>query len=107
MMIKWLRLIVYEPPLYQGNIWNGLPHGQFAFLEVHDTGSAPNSGIHRVVDEPFSSGEFPDPGLRLSAIRPLLHHMGGELRLQSGAWCGTSVVILLPYAIEHGLERAV
>ena len=93
-----------EPPLFQGNLWNGLPHGQYAFLEVHDTGTAPRSGHHHVVEEPFLSSRFPDSSLRLSTTRLLLHNQGGEVRLQSNVWSGTSVVILLPYAIEHGLE---
>lgn len=93
-----------EPPLYQGNIWQGLPHGQFAYLEVHDTGTVPSGFHHQIVEEPFSSNHHPGSPMPLSTVRERLASQGGELRLQSISWSGTSLVMLLPYAIEHGLE---
>lgn len=93
------------PALYQGNLWRGLPHGQYAFLEVHDTGTAPHAGYHQVIEEPFLTSRYPRSSLRLASVRQLLANQGGEIRLQSSSWCGTSVVILLPYAIAHGLEE--
>lgn len=94
-----------DGPLYCGNLWSGLPHGQYAFLEVHDTGSAPWSGAHRVIDEPLFSSRFPEHAMRISEARLLLHNQGGEIQIESHSSSGTSVVILLPYCSEHGLEH--
>lgn len=94
-----------DGPIFQGNLFDGLPHGQYAYLEVHHTGTGPRTASHRVVEEPFLSSQHPDHSMRLSTIRLPLHNQGGEVRLQSRASLGTSIVLLLPYCVEHGLER--
>jgi PAS domain S-box-containing protein len=89
--------------IYSGNLYRGLPHAQFAYLEVHDTGNAPSGGDHRPVEEPFLTNNYPDDPLRLTTARRLLAHQGGEIRLASSPWFGTSVVLLLPYSSEPDL----
>jgi PAS domain S-box-containing protein len=93
-----------EGPLYRGNPFRGLPHGQYAYLEVHDTGSSPGTGAHQVVEEPFLSSRFPGYSMRIATARLLLQNQGGEIRLQSSVWDGTSVVLLLPYCSAPVLE---
>lgn len=90
--------------LYPGNLYRGLPHAQFAYLEVHDTGDAPSGGPHRIVDEPFLTNHHPGELLRIATARQRLATVGGEIRLVSSPWFGTSVVLLLPYAIEPELD---
>jgi PAS domain S-box-containing protein len=90
--------------LYPGNLYRGLPHAQFAYVEVHDTGDAPAAGPHRVVDEPFLTNHHPGEALRIATARQRLASVGGEIRLASSPWFGTSVVLLLPYSVEPELE---
>jgi len=90
--------------IYPGNLYRRLPHAQFAYLEVHDTGDAPNGGAHEIVDEPFLTSRHSGEPLRLAQVRELIARQGGEIRLASSPWTGTSVVLLLPYSIGPELE---
>jgi len=90
--------------VYSGNLFRGLPHTQFAYLEVHDTGSGPSGGEHRGIEEPFLTSHDPGEPLRLAAARRLLARQGGEIRLVSSPWFGTSVVLLLPYSVEPDFD---
>jgi signal transduction histidine kinase len=92
-----------EGPLYRGCLRSGLPHDQYAFIEIHDTGSAPRKGWHQVVEEPFLSGHHSGSAMRISRAKLLVHNQGGEIELQSTTWDGTAVVILLPYCGGYGL----
>lgn len=89
--------------IYSGNLYRGLPHAQFAYLEVHDTGNAPSGGDHRAVEEPFLTNHDSDEPLRLATARRLLAGQGGEIRVASSPWFGTSVVLLLPYSSDPDL----
>jgi len=89
--------------IYSGNLYRGLPHPQFAFLEIHDTGNASSGGDHRVIAEPFLTNHYPGEPLRLATARRLLARQGGRIRLASSPWFGTSVVLLLPFSIEPDL----
>ena len=89
--------------IYSGNLYRGLPHAQYAYLEVHDTGNAPSGGDQRAIEEPFLTNHYPDEPLRLATARRLLGRHGGEIRLASSSWFGTSVVLLLPYSVEPDL----
>jgi PAS domain S-box-containing protein len=93
-------------PLFDGNLWQGLPPGQWVFLEIHDTGGHPD-GIHHVgVTEPFLSTGFEGYALRFEDARACVREQGGELRMQSSPVDGTSVVMLFPYATEDsGWQR--
>ena len=90
--------------VYPGNLYRGLPHAQFAYLEVHDTGNGPSGGEHRATEEPFLTSHDPGEPLRLAAARRLLARQGGEIRLSSSPWFGTSVVLLLPYSVEPDFD---
>ena len=92
-----------DATIYSGNLYRGLPHAQFAYLEVHDTGNAPSGGDHRAISEPFLTKHYPGELLRLETARRLLARQGGEIRLASSPCFGTSVVLLLPYSIEPDL----
>lgn len=98
-------------PLYGGNLWQGLPPGQWVFLEVHDTGGHPDGIHHTAIREPFLSAGHAGHGLRYEDARACLRAQGGELRVESSPVDGTSVVILFPFATEdsgwqRGADRA-
>ena len=87
-------------PLHAGNLWRGLPPGQWVFLEVHDTGASPAGRAVGPVTEPFLSTRSPGHAIRFAEAESWLRGQGGELRLESSVPDGTSVVLLLPFAAE-------
>jgi hypothetical protein len=86
-------------PIFCGALRRSLPAGHYAFLEVHDTGGA-SSGTATEVTEPFLSARHPRHVITYVAAERLVRAQGGELRLQSLAATGTSVVLLFPFASE-------
>jgi PAS domain S-box-containing protein len=86
-------------PIFCGALRRSLPAGHYAFLEVHDTGGA-SSGTATDVTEPFLSARHPRHVITYAAAERLVRAQGGELRLQSLAATGTSVVLLFPFASE-------
>lgn len=87
-------------PVYSGNLWQGLPPGQWVFLEVHDTGGHPDGIFHTAIREPFLSAGHAGHGVRFEDARACLRAQGGELRMESSPVDGTSVVMLFPFATE-------
>lgn len=92
-------------PLFGGNLWQGLPAGQWVFLEIHDSGGHPDGVHHSAVTEPFLStayagGSAGSPVVRYADAEAWLRAQGGELRMESSPVEGTSVVMLFPYATE-------
>ena len=87
-------------PLFEGNLWDGLPPGQWVFLEIHDTGGHPDGLYHKPVTEPFLSTGFAGHALRADEALASVREQGGEMRIESSPIDGTSVVLLFPYAAE-------
>jgi PAS domain S-box-containing protein len=97
----WTGILgVSEGPLYAENLWRTLPPGQWAFLEVHDTGGRPGGVARAAVREPFLSARFPGHAVRFVEAEECLRAQGAEVRLESSLPDGTSVVFLFPYANE-------
>jgi PAS domain S-box-containing protein len=86
-------------PIFCGDLQRSLPAGHYAFLEVHDTGGA-SSGTAADLTEPFLSAQHPRHAIRYETAELLVRAQGGELRMQSLAATGTSVVLLFPFASE-------
>ena len=89
-----------QGPLYGGNLWRGLPPGQWVFLEIHDSGGRPAGKAIAPVTEPFLSTRTSGHAIRSAEAEAWLRGQGGELRLKSSVPDGTSVVLLFPYASE-------
>jgi PAS domain S-box-containing protein len=87
-------------PLFSGNLWCGLPPGQWVFLEVHDTGGGSSGAATNPVSEPFLTTRRPGHALRYAEAQQWMREQGGELRMESAIYDGTSVVLLFPYAAE-------
>jgi len=91
-------------PIHGGNLWPGLPTGQWVFLEVHDSGGSPDGLHYNRVTEPFLStafaGNAAGRAVRYAEAESWLRAQGGELRMESTSIDGTSVVMLFPYAAE-------
>ncbi|MEE8580580.1 MAG: hypothetical protein V3T33_03230, partial [Myxococcota bacterium] len=85
-------------PLFSGDLAAELPHGHYVYLEVHDTGPSTNAVARLQISEPFLSAAFPRHAITHATALLLMHHHGGELRMESAPWSGTSVVMLFPFA---------
>ncbi len=95
-----------DGPIHAANLWQGLPPGQWVFLEIHDTGGRPSGTAVAPVREPFLTASLPAPAVRYADAEAGVRAMGGELRLESSLPDGTSVVLLFPFANEDsGWQR--
>ncbi len=84
--------------LYSGDLLAELPRGHWVFLEVHDSGPSTNAVARQRISEPFLSTAFPRHAISSMTAHLLMHHHGGEIRMESEPWSGTSVVLLFPFA---------
>ena len=95
-----------DGPLHTGNLWRGLPPGQWIFLEIHDTGGRPAGTAVAPVSEPFLTASLPGQAVRYADAAAAVRAMGGELRLESSLPDGTALVFLFPFASEDsGWQR--
>lgn len=76
----------------------GLPEGDYALVEVSDTGTGMDTEVLEHIFEPFfttkSTGE--GTGLGLPTSLQVVREAGGELHVESAAGRGTRVRVLLP-----------
>ncbi len=91
-------------PVFDGDLFQKLPPGHYAFLEVHDSGGEPDGDPSGEITEPFSSPRFSQHSLQFDSARLQVRNLGGELRMQSSRSGGTSVVLLLPFCGGEDLE---
>ncbi|MCH7709043.1 MAG: PAS domain-containing protein [Myxococcales bacterium] len=91
-------------PVFDGDLFEDLPPGHYAFLEVHDTGGEPAGDASRDTTEPFENPHFSQHSVPFDSARLRIRNLGGELRMQSSRSGGTSVVLLLPFCGGEDLE---
>ncbi len=91
-------------PVFEADLFEGLPPGHYAFLEIHDTGGEPDGNAAGEISQPFSSPHFSQHTIPFDTARLLIRNLGGELRMQSSRSWGTSVVLLLPFCGGEDLE---
>jgi two-component system cell cycle sensor histidine kinase/response regulator CckA len=73
-----------------------LPEGEYAFLEISDTGCGmPPDTLARMF-EPFFTTKFTGRGLGLAAVLGILRGHGGAVRVTSEAGRGTTMRLLFP-----------
>ncbi len=71
--------------------------GQYATVEVHDTGCGMSPENKRRIFEPFFTTKFAGRGLGLSAVLGIIRAHKGSISVESQEGRGTTVRVLLPY----------
>jgi signal transduction histidine kinase len=72
--------------------------GEYAFLEVADTGCGMSGDVKARLFEPFFTTKFPGRGLGLAAVHGIVHAHKGAIHVESECGKGTTVRVLFPVA---------
>lgn len=73
-----------------------LPEGQYAYVEVTDTGSGMNEETLEKLFDPFFSTKFAGRGLGMSAVLGIIRGHRGAIKVYSEPGSGTSIKVLFP-----------
>jgi signal transduction histidine kinase/CheY-like chemotaxis protein len=77
---------------------NDLPDGEYAYLEVQDTGCGMNRETIQRIFDPFYTTKFSGRGLGLAAVIGIVKAHHGTLDVESDLGRGTTFRVLLPHA---------
>jgi len=83
-----------------------LPAGDYAFLEVTDTGAGMSAATQARIFEPFFSTKSLGRGLGLPGVLGIVRRHGGAIRVDSVPGTGTMIRALLPQAEPPPAARA-
>ena len=83
----------------------GLPEGEYAFIEVTDTGRGMDLATRQRMFDPFFSTKAHGRGLGLAAALGIVRSHGGAVRVVSVIGSGTSIRIALPPAARVSSGR--
>jgi two-component system, cell cycle sensor histidine kinase and response regulator CckA len=75
---------------------DGLPGGEYVFLEVADTGAGMDAETQARLFEPFYTSKFTGRGLGLAAVLGIVRGHKGALRVRSELGRGSTFTLLFP-----------
>ena len=82
--------------LDEGHTSFNLPEGEYAFLEVADTGPGMPPEVRARIFDPFFSTKFAGRGLGLSAVLGILRSHRGAIKVESEPGKGTLIRLVFP-----------
>jgi PAS domain S-box-containing protein len=85
-----------ESALARASLSQELAPGEYAVLEVQDTGHGVDAATRARMFEPFFSTRANGRGLGLSATLGIVHHHRGALAVESTVGVGTLIRVILP-----------
>ena len=83
---------------------HGLPPGEYATLQVDDSGGGIGEHTLRRVFDPFFSTKFTGRGLGLTGVLGMMRTHGGAIDLESEVGVGTRVTLFFPIAEAPATE---
>lgn len=95
-VVTWGVETLSQENIDPGDYVVGPEAGNYAFVDVSDTGAGMSADIQAHMFEPFFSTKFDGTGLGLAAIRGIVESHNGALKVDSDINVGTSVRVLLP-----------
>lgn len=84
-----------------------LPSGEYAFVEIEDTGSGMSADTLARLFDPFFTTKFTGRGLGLSAVLGIVKGHHGAVKVTSAPGNGTRVQVLLPHVPAREAEASV
>ncbi|AOY58068.1 MULTISPECIES: response regulator [Desulfococcus] len=90
----------FQTPFHDDN----LPEGDYAYLDITDTGCGMTANTHTRAFDPFFTTKFTGRGLGLSAVLGIVRAHRGAISIQSREGRGTSVKMLFP-ALPMNMEK--
>lgn len=75
---------------------DGLPSGNYAYIEVEDTGAGMDAETQARIFDPFFTSKAAGHGLGLSTVLGIVRSHRGAIDIQSAPGCGARIRVLLP-----------
>jgi len=83
-----------------------LPEGEYAFIEVEDSGCGMNEATKARVFDPFFSTKFSGRGLGLAAVLGIVRGHNGRIKIRTAPGQGTTFTLLFPQARPYKSNEA-